>query len=438
MALLTRSRGGGRRSIRSEVPVLKIAALALLVFVVAPARAQSQGGFATPPPPVLDQLKRQHHRKDWLRVTTDSTRWELRARQIDDAGLSGIKARDSAFPAPDRIAWSSISRIDVKDSWRRYGQTTGLVLGGLGGIAGGGAGMALGALAGMWVGGTVGGMVPSEHPLYIAPPIAPAASSPVATSEIPSPAAAPDSARSSAASDSARSSAASESASATATPARVAATARPSATEERTVWLVSQAAYSLPVRSFRPAGADHALGYESQFSVVPAHAPIGVRFDAGAVSYSGHQDGVTANILGSTQALDISLGTDLYWLMAGPQWGLKPRKSGGYLFLMFGLVHVRPYGQARWASTLIYEMEGRPASSTGFASSVGGGARLLLGKSKGLALTTEVSYQRRGDTEYIAEPGVDAGYSNPQFAGRRDGIQTVMVHVGLARQWGKR
>jgi len=418
--------------------VLKIVALALLVFVAAPARAQSQGGFASPPPRVLEQLKRQHHRKDWLRVTTDSTRWELRARQIDDEGLSGIRARGSALPAPDRIAWSAISRIDVKDSRRHYGQVTGLLLGGLVGVAGGGGGMAIGALSGMWVGGAVGGMVASEHPLYIASPLAPAASRPVASSETPSPAAAPDSTRSAAASDFVSATAAPESASTTATPARVALTSRPSATEGRTVWLVSQGAYSLPVGSFRPAGAAHALGYEQQFSVESAHGPIGVRLDAGAVSYSGHHDGESADILGSAQALDISLGTDLYWLMAGPQWGLKPRKSGGYLFLMFGLVHVRPHGQARWASTLIYEMEGRPASSTGFASSVGGGARLLLGKSKGLALTTEVSYQRRGDTEYIADPGVVRGNSNPQFAGRRDGIQTVMVQVGLARQWGKR
>jgi hypothetical protein len=338
------------------------------------------------------------------------------------------------------MAWSSISRIDVKDSRRHYGQVTGLLLGGLVGVAGGGGGMAVGSLTGMWLGGLVGGMIASERPLYIAAPIATEAASPVASSETTSPAAAPDSARLAAVSDSASATAAPESVSARATPARVAVTSRPSATEGRTVWLVSQGAYSLPVGSFRPAGAAHALGYELQFSVVPAHAPIGMRFDAGTVSYHGHHNGESADIFGSGSQtpLGISLGTDLYWLMAGPQWGLKGRKSGGYLFLMIGAVRVSPQGNARWGGSLIYEMQGRPSSSTGFATSAGGGARLMLGESKNLAITTEVSYQRRGETEYIAEPGVDGGYPNPRFAARRDGIQTLMVQVGLARQWGKR
>ena len=61
---------------------------------------------------LLEQLKRQHDRRNWLRVTSDSLRWEVRAREITPHGLSGITTRSSGAPAPDPIPWSSIARID--------------------------------------------------------------------------------------------------------------------------------------------------------------------------------------------------------------------------------------------------------------------------------------------------------------------------------------
>ena len=92
---------------------------------------------------------------------------------------------------------------------------------------------------------------------------------------------------------------------------------------------------------------------------------------------------------GSSVPLDISMGTDLYWLMAGPQWGLKRHKSGGYVFGMIGLMHVRSRGSAHWAPMGIYEMGGVPVNTTGPAVAGGGGYRFLLGESKSLAITTE-------------------------------------------------
>ena len=157
------------------------------------------------------------------------------------------------------------------------------------------------------------------------------------------------------------------------------------------------------------------------------------------VSYRGGNDGVSADIFGggSSAPLTITTGTDLYWLMAGPQWGLKPRKSGGYLFGMIGVLHLRPHGVAHWSQLTIYEMEGLPSNSTGFAAVAGGGFRYLVGESKSVAITTEIDYQRRGDAEYVAKPGVDGGYPNPRFAARRGPVQTLTFQLGLARQWGR-
>ena len=105
------------------------ATLAGLVFVgcdllaAAPARAEPPEGFAAPSPSLIEQLRSQHQRHDWLRVTMASTQLELRALRIDAEGLSGLTARGSdrwrleAYSDPSshgHIAWSSISRIDKR------------------------------------------------------------------------------------------------------------------------------------------------------------------------------------------------------------------------------------------------------------------------------------------------------------------------------------
>jgi hypothetical protein len=104
----------GRRSLVSGV--ISIAVLTFPVLVTPAVRAQSEGGFTAPTPSFLAELRRQQENNAWLRLTVDSTRRELRALTIDDAGLSGLTFRRPTSPTPDRIDWPSISRIDVGGS----------------------------------------------------------------------------------------------------------------------------------------------------------------------------------------------------------------------------------------------------------------------------------------------------------------------------------
>lgn len=296
--------------------------------------------------------------------------------------------------------------------------------------------MAFGGLVGLWLGGAVGGLIEYERPLYVSAPVAPEDAKRIASSDIP---AAPDSSKGAAAPDSSRTAVAQEPTSSVAATDRVAARSLVSEEEGPTVWLVSQATFSKPMGSFRPSGPAGTLGFVFQASFVPVRSPISARVEGGMAWYRGGQSGVSADVLGggSSTPLEISLGTDLYWLMAGPQWGLRPGKSGGYLFGMIGMVNVRPKGTAHWGQTLIYEMEGLPSNSMSPAVAAGGGYRLLLGGPKSMAITTELDYLRCGDTEYMGEPGVEGGNSSPRFAARRGPVQTLTFQMGLARQWGR-
>jgi len=156
------------------------AALVLLLLAACPAAALA---YPVPAPDQLEQLRRQHHRKAWLRVTTDSMRYEVRVRRIDDAGLGGFTTRRSAPAPPDPLPWSAIARIDRRTSGFRSGQITGVIFGALGGIIaanltglvenhgelGVTAGLTVGAVAGGWLGGRRGDRRVRERPFYAAP-----------------------------------------------------------------------------------------------------------------------------------------------------------------------------------------------------------------------------------------------------------------------------
>jgi len=129
---------------------------------------------------LLEQLKRQHDRSNWLRVTSDSLRWEVRAREITGRGLLGITSTPSSPPAPDPIRWQSIARIDQV---RSHALAGGLAGGVSGAVLGGllvwmsqnftyqlsPTGIAVGAGIGALTGVAAGRNVKSERLVYEAP-----------------------------------------------------------------------------------------------------------------------------------------------------------------------------------------------------------------------------------------------------------------------------
>jgi hypothetical protein len=143
-------------------------------------------GHPTPPAEVVRKLSRHHHHHDWWRITTDAARFEVRVDRIDAEGLAGVIAAPKSPPAPERIAWGSIPRIDLKKTHETRGKITGTLLGMCAGfipLANGNANssqprnyMLVGAAAGYWLGGKVGAGNVHERPLYVAPtpPLAPA------------------------------------------------------------------------------------------------------------------------------------------------------------------------------------------------------------------------------------------------------------------------
>jgi hypothetical protein len=152
--------------------------MALALSALFPAATAAQD-HPTPPAEVVKQLRRHHHRGDWWRITTDSTRYEVRVKQIDAEGLAGLTTRRKAPPAPERIAWGSIERIDLRKSHERRGQITWMILGLSAGfipLANGHANssqpkyyMLGGAALGAYLGGKLGAQNVHERALYIAP-----------------------------------------------------------------------------------------------------------------------------------------------------------------------------------------------------------------------------------------------------------------------------
>jgi hypothetical protein len=171
--------------------------------------AEPGAGFTIPPESVIERLRHDYGKHDWLRVTTGSTRLELRVGRIDGDGLKDLVARRDAPPPPAVVPWSSIARVDRRVSQFRRGQITGFLVGGIAGALGGswlgsavkgtrtstwmdqtyeidenhmtaGAwlGTIVGAVGGAWMWGRIGDRNVTERPLYVAP--APASSSPAA------------------------------------------------------------------------------------------------------------------------------------------------------------------------------------------------------------------------------------------------------------------
>ena len=167
------------------------ALLAALTWVSA-VRAGPPEVFPVPSPSLVAQLRSQHQRQDWLRVTMTSTHLELRARQIDEEGLSGLTARghdrrrlEAYLSDPSsrgHLPWSSISRIDRLRSQSRIGQIGGAIPGVImgGNLPNPYLGVLSLGLVGAWLGGRIGDQFVSVHPFYQAlplpPPSAPAAS----------------------------------------------------------------------------------------------------------------------------------------------------------------------------------------------------------------------------------------------------------------------
>ena len=171
--------------------MIRMAALTVLVLAAATARAEPPEGFAAPSPSLIEQLRSQHQRHDWLRVTMASTQLELRALRIDAEGLSGLTARGSdrwrleAYSDPSshgHIAWSSISRIDKLHSQSRGGWIAGFITGGILGanLPQPSMGAVVGGFTGAWLGRRIGDQFVSSHSLYVAQP-SPAPSSIAAT-----------------------------------------------------------------------------------------------------------------------------------------------------------------------------------------------------------------------------------------------------------------
>lgn len=185
---------------------LSLLAISLLLW---PGLIHASEGLAAPTPHMIDLMRQHHSAKDWLRVTSGSDRLELRVDKIESDGLHGFEAR-SRTSLPSMLPWSSIRRIDRRESRFRSGQTLGLVLGGIaGGLIGASAangpnrptltlpdgtvlpgstghpgrgaliGLAVGGIAAGWLGGRLGDGIVYERPLYVAGPNS--ASEPMAT-----------------------------------------------------------------------------------------------------------------------------------------------------------------------------------------------------------------------------------------------------------------
>ena len=143
--------------------------LLALVFVAVPFQPAASGRLAMPSSNLLFQLEKQNRIHPWLRITTDSARVTLKARRIDELGLSGLTAPDSAWPPPASLTWSQIERIDEvvtrAHPWRMTGAIAmGLLGAGLGNAIGApshkGGAFALVGLVGL---GSLGGVLGGDY-----------------------------------------------------------------------------------------------------------------------------------------------------------------------------------------------------------------------------------------------------------------------------------
>ena len=152
--------------------------LATIALLPRPCSASDQGA---PSPGMLQEIQAGHGRNDWWYVTTDSARFLARIRTVDAQGLSGLKPKHASERVPERIAWSSIARIDQRYSKflakRIQGVLYGALIGGTvpflidqtNGSEYAAAGILSGAVLGGWLGGLHGDGIVREEQVYVSP-----------------------------------------------------------------------------------------------------------------------------------------------------------------------------------------------------------------------------------------------------------------------------
>jgi len=184
-----------RRSVSASLSLL---AIPLLLW---PGLVLASDDLVAPTPQMIDLMRQQHSAKDWLRIRSGASRLELRVDRIDSEGLHGLRARKRT-PQPSMLPWSSIQRIDRRESRLRTGQVLGLLFGAAAGSAVGAVvanlgdpppiygtgfdgswtvvavgpsghprgaliGLAVGGIATAWLGGKLGDSIVRERPLYV-------------------------------------------------------------------------------------------------------------------------------------------------------------------------------------------------------------------------------------------------------------------------------
>ena len=201
-----------------------------------------------------------------------------------------------------------------------------------------------------------------------------------------------------------------------------------------TVWLAAQAALSRPTGDFHPSGQDGS-GLAFHASLAPPNSPLGIRQDAGGETRSAAKDSVLVPFLFGSQYNNVEAENATLWASFGAQWDPRPRGSSGYLYATVGGLWYQPTGHTSGPFLIAPDLPGMPAGSTTFAWSVGLGGRVVLGKSKRLALSAEMEYRRSGVVDYIDETIVGGSFPDTHYATDHRAIELVIVRVGIAAPW---
>jgi hypothetical protein len=144
--------------------VAALAPFSLLLTLTTPPAAAIPASFAAPSSNLVFQFGKQNQSHPWLKVTSESVRFTLKADRFERVGLVGLTSVEDPRPR-DPLPWSRVARIDeVVTRARSFGMLGGITIG----LLGAGLGNALGApdgqggayaLAGLTVMGAVGAFV---------------------------------------------------------------------------------------------------------------------------------------------------------------------------------------------------------------------------------------------------------------------------------------
>ena len=139
--------------------------------------AHAAAGYPAPAPSTLDAMRQQHRTKDWLRVTTDSTRFVTRVRVLNEYGLVGLSIGERSREQPSQVPWSSIRRIEVQTNHSTLLKFAAAVVGSAILLSQGASSTdnsaALAIAGGGLLAGAVGSLMLHERLLYAAPGSAP-------------------------------------------------------------------------------------------------------------------------------------------------------------------------------------------------------------------------------------------------------------------------